>query len=275
MRFFWIVFMAVTICPVLGLAGPPRDNPYDVIAKMLQPFLGVLLAENGGTNRAAEMTLVMTDVSGRLPKEMKGARLEAAVQFPDKVRLTAPVLGENVIVCRNGNEVWAVPGAKVEFLLKKFDVKPAPIKKTNTPLYLPITPQQAVFLPAIFSVRRADVAEVGSLQGEELRVITATLMPELAKAIKSEGFEVRVWVADGYAPRRFDIIQPDFTATVDVVGLRFAPSLPATTWLPPEGVTDIYRTHADMLDATLFVVMNSLGLKDNRPPGVTPPQSVP
>ncbi len=244
-----------------AVADPPRDNPYDVISKVLQPFWGVLLTETQNPNRAAVLTLVMTDVSGRLPKEMKGARLQAAVQFPDKVRLTAPILGEEVTVCRNGNEVWAIPGAKVEYLLKQFDVKPGPLKKKNTPIYLPVTAQQAVFLPAIFSVQNADVAEVGSLNGEDLRVITAGLMPELAKAIKSEKFQARLWVAEGYIPRRFDIVQGDFTATVDVTTLRFLPALPAAAWLPPEGVTDIYRTHADMLDDVLFVVMNSLGVK--------------
>jgi hypothetical protein len=32
------------------------------------------------------------------------------------VKLQAPVLGEEITVCRNGDTVWAHPGAKVEFL---------------------------------------------------------------------------------------------------------------------------------------------------------------
>jgi hypothetical protein len=246
--------------------GPPRDNPYDVIGRVFQPFWSVLLADSKSKNKACVLNLTMTDVTGRLPKQMAGASLDAAVQFPDKVLLTAPVLGENITVCRNGNEVWAVPGAKVEYLLSQFKMKPAPTKKQSTPIYLPITAQQAVFLPAIFSIKRADVAEVDTLDGQDMRVITAGLMPELAKAAKAEGFEARMWVAPGYLPRRFEISQPDFTATVDVKGLKFVPSLPASTWAPPEGVTDIYRTHADMLDAVLYVVMNSLKTKDGDQP---------
>ena len=61
---------------------------------------------------------------------MTGASLQAAVQFPDKVKLQAPVLGEEITVCRNGDKVWAYPGAKVEFLLKRFKGKgPPPTKK--------------------------------------------------------------------------------------------------------------------------------------------------
>ena len=80
-----------------------------------------------------------------------------------------------------------IQGAKVEFLLKRFKGKPPPTKKKNTPLYLPITPQQAIFLPALFTVARADVAEIQNLNGEDCRVITAGLMPELARVGEGRG----------------------------------------------------------------------------------------
>jgi outer membrane lipoprotein-sorting protein len=246
--------------------GPPRDNPYDVIGKVFSPFWSVLLADTKSPNKACTMTIEMVDVSGRLPKQMAGATLQAAVQFPDKVKLQAPVLGEAITVCRNGDNVWAYPGAKVEFLLKRFKGKPPPTRKAKTPIYLPITPQQAIFLPALFTVARADIAEVEGLNGEDCRVITAGLMPELARAAKAEGFRARMWVAPGYFPRRVEITQPDFVAVTDIKDLTFSPSLPASTWQPPADVTDIYWTNSDMLDAVLFVVMNSLKMKEGDQP---------
>lgn len=264
LRIFSILTLATAlpVPPLLAQDGPPRTNPYDVIGNVFAPFWSVLLAATDSPNKACTMTLVMSEVSGRLPKEMEGAILKAAVQFPDKVKLTAPVMGENITVCRNGDAVWAVPGAKVEFLLKQFDAKPPPTRKTKTPLYLPITAQQAIFLPALFTIVKPDVAEVQELNGEECRVITAGLMPELAKAVKAEGFRAQMWVAPGYIPRRIAVTQPDFTAVVDIKDLRFGPALVPATWEPPAGVTDIYRSNADMLDAVLFVVMNSLERKD-------------
>lgn len=244
----------------------PRDNPYDVIAKVIRPFLGVLLEDKNNPNKACTMTIQMTDVTGRLPKEMAGATLKAAVEFPDKVKLTAPVLGENITVCRNGDNVWATPGAKVEYLLKQFKTKPAPTKKEKGPLYLPITAQQAVFLPIIFSIVNADKAEVETVGGEECRVITAGLMPQLAEAAKAEGFQAQMWVNSSYVPRRITITQPDFTATVEITEQRFGKALVPATWEPPAGVTDIYRTNAEMLDAVLFVVMNSLDMKEGDAP---------
>jgi hypothetical protein len=274
--------MSFRLVPFLGLIvsllvpalyaqqGPPRDNPYDVIGKVFSPFWSVLLADTKSPNKACTMTLEMVEVSGRLPKQMAGASLQAAVQFPDKVKLQAPVLGEEITVCRNGDKVWAYPGAKVEFLLKRFKGKPPPTKKKNTPIYLPITPQQAIFLPALFTVARPDVAEIQSLDGEDCRVISAGLMPELARAAKAEGFRAKMWVAPGYAPRRVEIAQPDFTAVTEIKDLRFSPSLPASTWQPPADVTDIYWTNSEMLDAVLFVVMNSLKMTETDQPWLLP-----
>ncbi|HEY5778580.1 MAG TPA: hypothetical protein VIT00_07555 [Terrimicrobiaceae bacterium] len=266
----FVPFLALIVALDVPIAraqkAPPRDNPYDVIGKVFSPFWSVLLADTKSPNKACTMRIEMAEVSGRLPKQMTGASLQAAVQFPDKVKLQAPVLGETITVCRDGDKVWAYPGAKVEFLLQRFKGKPPPTKKKNTPLYLPITPQQAIFLPALFTVARPDVAEVESLNGEECRVITAGLMPELAKSAKAEGFRARMWVAPGYFPRRVEIKQPDFVAITDIKDLTFSPSLPASTWQPPTDVTDIYWTNSDMLDAVLFVVMNSLKMKESDQP---------
>jgi hypothetical protein len=260
------IVLAITAPFVRAQPGPPRDNPYDVIGKVFSPFWSVLLADTKSPNKACTMTLELVEVSGRLPKQMAGASLQAAVQFPDKVKLQAPVFGETFTVCRNGDKVWAHPGAKVEFLLKRFKGKPPPTKKKHTPIYLPITAQQAIFLPALFTVSNANVAEIQNLNGEDCRLISGGLMPELARAAKAEGFRARMWVAPGYLPRRIEITQPDFVAVTEIKDLKFSPSLPASTWEPPAGVTDLYWTDSDRLDAVLFVVMNSLKMKESDQP---------
>lgn len=265
-----IVAGAVAAAASIAAEGAPRGNPYDVIGRVFRPFWGVLLTETNDGHRAATLELEMADVTGRLPVQMRGARLEAAVEFPDKVKLSAPVLGETITVCRRGEEVWAVPGAKVEFLLSRFPVKPPPTRKARTPIYLPVTPQQAVFLPALFQVERPEIAEMDILDGVEHRVLTGGLMPELAKATGSEGFRAQLWVAPGFLPSRVIVSQPDFTADVRIRQLQFSSSLPPSTWEPPSGTTDIYRTHADMLDAVLYVVMNSLGLPSSDTAGWRP-----
>jgi hypothetical protein len=259
-----LIFCLLIAASLASPAAPvettaPRDNPYDLIGKVFQPLWGVLLAATKSPNRAATLDIALTEVSGRLPAAMKGATLSAAVQFPDKVRLEAPVLGEQVTVCRNGDEVWATPGKKIEFLLAQFHVKPKPNQqKLATPIFVPVTAQQAIFLPALFLVKNQDVAEVESLNGEDCRVLTAGLMPDLAKATKAEDFQGRLWVAPGYIPRRLEVSRRDFTAVFDINHLTYAPALPPSTWQPPDGVTDVYRTNTAMLEGLLYIVMNSL-----------------
>ena len=257
-RLLAVVILIATGHPSWAQNPPPRENPYDLIGKIFQPLWGVLLAESNGTNRAATLSLEMSDVSGRLPENMKGATLLANVQFPDKVKLQAPVLGETFTVCRNGNEVWVTPGSKVKFLISSFNVVPKKTARLNTPISLPITPQQAIFLPALFSVSRPDVAEVQSLNGEDCRVLTVGLMPELARSTKAEDFQARIWVASGYTPRRVEVKRRDFSTSVDIRSLTYAASLPASTWQPAETDTDVYRTTPEMLEGLIYIVMNSL-----------------
>jgi hypothetical protein len=251
-----------TLAVFAGVAGahqaPPRENPYEVIGKILQPFLGVLLTESNGADRATEAVLVLSEVSGRLPQAMKGAELKARVQFPDKVLIEAPVLGEQLTVCRNGDKVWATPGQKIEFLLSSLHVVPKKPAIAGTPLSLPISAQQAIFLPALFSVPRADVAEVEDLNGETCRVISAKLMPELARSLKAEDFQATLWVAPGHKIRRLRFARRDFSATIDVKTLVFLATLPESTWEPTASTTDIHRTDTTMLEGLLHAVMNSL-----------------
>src|SRR4029450_7314108 len=111
MSFRLVPFLGLIVSPLVpalhAQQGPPRDNPYDVIGKVFSPFWSVLLADTKSPNKASTMTIEMAEVSGRLPKRVAASSLQAAVQFPDKVKLQAPVLGEEITVCRNGDTVWA------------------------------------------------------------------------------------------------------------------------------------------------------------------------
>ena len=240
----------------------PVENPYDVIGKMFRPLIGALLGGKDVNTRAAIMRITFSQISGKLPPEMEGASVMGAVEFPDKVKLAAPALGETITVCRNGKKVWAVPGKKAQFLLDKFPVKPEGKVESVTPIYLPIAASQAVFLPAVFSVVEPEKIKMTKIDDEEYREITAKLMPALAKAVKGEDFEVTACIGADYAPRRFIIKQKSFSLQADFSGVRFLSALPDSTWEEPAGVSDVLQANSDMLDALLFVVMNSIKLEE-------------
>lgn len=242
---------------------PPTENRYDVLGKALAPFVDILLADGQSKNRAFLMELKVVETSGRLPEQFKGATMTAAVESPDKVRLDAPVMGERVTVCRNGDEVWAIPGEKIEFLLSKFKLLPEPTKKGKTPLTIPVTRQQAVFLPALFSLEEGGTEEV---EGVKCRMLGGGLMPDLARSVKAEDFRAKMWVAANYLPRQIEVQRKDFTMTVAIPMLKFGPALSAQTWQVPSGAKDVYRCTADELERVLYVVMNSLQMKPEDAP---------
>lgn len=262
---FLFTGLLCALCGTLLAQGmPPRENPYDVIGKMFQPLWGVFLSESVGANKAMVMTVELGGDAALLSGGGGGTPVRLAVQFPDKVRLEALVLGENVVVCRDGDRVWATPGGKIEYLLGRFPVAKRRAAKSGTPIPLPITAQQAIFLPALFTVERPDVAEVDEIDGVSYRVLTAGLMPELARVVNAENFQARIWVGATYAPRRMELRNGNFNIVVDIKMMEFSRDLPISTWAKPEGTGDVYSTNAEMLESLLSAVMNSLGSRAAR-----------
>jgi hypothetical protein len=236
---------------------PPLENPYDVLSKMFRPFANVLLAGGKGPERALELDFRIARVTGRLPSEFVGAPLRAWIENPDKFKLQAPLLGETFVVCRNGNQIWATPGEKVEFLFHQFQEKPAPSSKPNTPVSLPINAQQAVFLVGLFDISNRGIVEVEEIGGEKYRVLSGSLMPDIAKATNADDFRATVWIDVAYRPRRLEIERRDFTTTIDILKTRFSKSLPPATWQPPKDTPNIFRISAENLEAVLYVLFNS------------------
>ena len=251
--------------PPSSYYGPaPSENRYDILSKMITPMAGVLLGGNQTTDRALTLKATVGQVAGRLPQGIQGASFTVKIQYPGRVLLQAPVLGETVTVCRNGDKVWATPGSKIQFLLGQFQHKPRPHSKSGAPLELPFTSQQAVLLPVLFQLENnSDVADIG---GASCRVISGGLMPEVGKAAKAEDFSAKLWICSDYTPKRIDIRRSDFAMSFLIDELSYAPGFPASTWLPPKGVTDIYHCDAARLEEVLYVVMNSLQMSASDKP---------
>jgi hypothetical protein len=247
-------------------SNAPTGNPYDVLGRTFQPFFNVLLSGGRDPDKAMEMECRVIAMEGRLPKDFVGATFRGYAQSPDKVKLEAPVFGQTFTVCRNGNEVWATPGSKIKYLLEQFKTKPGASPKAGTPLSIPVSSQQAVFLIALFEIANPGLAEMDQVQGEEVRVISGGLMPEIARSAGAEDFQAALFINGNYQPRRIEITRKDFSAAVDILSLRFTPSLPASTWAPPAGEEDVYRTTAEYLEQVLFVVMNSLQAEEGSMP---------
>ncbi|MHA3771945.1 LolA family protein [Verrucomicrobiota bacterium sgz303538] len=220
-----------------------KENPYDTLGKVLMPFANLFAEKTRNPDRAATMTLQIEEGTD-VPEALRGARVDVAFESPDKLKLHGPVLGEELTICRRGQELWVTPGSKVEALLNAASAdKKLPPENPNfrlAPFKLPIPAKQLVFLPALFRVQSAGEETVGD---QTCRVLDLQLMPELARALKeAQGWSARVWVGPDNKPVRLQVKRTDFSVTVRFTDVRFQPSLPAETWKPsPEQAADVLK----------------------------------
>lgn len=226
-------------------AAHAAENRYDILGKLLAPFINVLAKNTRSPNRAMSLSAKLERLTDA-PPELLGTRVELALQYPDRLLIHGPILGEDLTVCRLGQRVWVTPGEKVEALLnlantQKKLAKPDPSAQLE-PFQLPVPEKQLVFLPVLFQVKDAGVEAV---DGEDCRVLDLGLMADLEKSLKDKGWAARVWVRANYKPARLVLTRPGWELAVKFDKVEFAPKLPDTTWQPPaEGVL--------MLDAPRF-----------------------
>ena len=219
-----------------------RENAYDLLGRVLTPFVNLVAKQTKDPKRAMALVLQIEEMTGLSP-ELQASRIEAAVEYPDKLRLHTPVLGQPLTIVRNRQELWVHPGAKVEALLHAASAGrklPAVNPKARLePFRLPIPEKQIVFLPMLFQVRDAGSEKVG---GDSCRILDLTLMPELARSLEATGWSARVWVRPDATPARLTISRPDWSATVRLEDVRFVAALPETTWEPTaEQAADILQ----------------------------------
>lgn len=210
------------------------DDRYDLLGKVLMPFVGIFARDPASGHRAIRLVLTIEQMTG-LPAELAGTQAEIAIQAPDKLRLHGPILGETITLVRNGNQLWVHPAAKARALLDRptdGGELPPPEKKFQlTDFKLPIPEKQLVFLPVLFAIK-----EVGRevLGGVECQVLDVQLMPELARSLEVQGWVARVWIKPDATPARLTLARKGWNVVVRFDQVAFSESLPATTWRPSE-----------------------------------------
>ncbi len=243
--------LLAVIIVMLSSALRAAENPYDTFGKVLMPLVSVL-AEKGSTpNRAALLNIELEEAADA-PKELKDARVEISFQAPNKLKIQGPILGEQLTICRRGQELWVTPGAKAEALINAASAdKKLPPPNPDfelAPFKLPIPAKQLVFLPALFKVQAAGEEAVGN---QTCRVLDVRLMPELERSLTGEkGWSARIWVNPENKPVRLQVRKDEKSiATVRFTKVEFLPSLPKETWKPAlEQADDVLKITPERFD---------------------------
>ncbi len=213
-------------------AAQARENPYDVVGKVLAPFSQVIAGSTKTKNRAITMQLQLEEAGDRDPK-LAGTRVDFAVQMPDRLRVTAPFGGERITVCRDGQKIWAFPGTRLRALLADPAVAkslPEVDRKFKlAPFELPIPEKQLAFLPVLFKVTEAPDEVLGDVP---CRVLDLELMKGLDRSLGFKNSGARIWVSPAYDLLRIAAHSEEGDFSVRLEQTRFAVSLPAATWQP-------------------------------------------
>ena len=208
------------------------ENRYDVVAKMIQPFGRVFSNEGKGAGDRGMILGVKLERLTGLPAELVGTRAELVMEYPDKVRMRAPVMGEELVVCRSGEKVWVWPGSRAKEILGKAGKLPVAEKGAKLGNFgLPVGEKQLGFLAMLFRIEDVGVEK---LDGEGCRVMDLFLMPELAKGLKEKDWAARVWVKGDGLPGRFSLVRGGWQMVVRFERVEFSKGLPKGTWEPSE-----------------------------------------
>jgi len=245
MKFALTPLLLATALLTAPLATAEEENRYDILSKMLLPFLNVVVKTTTNPNRAMQLTASLEQMTN-VPPAFIGSKAELALQYPDKVRLHGPIFGEDAIVCRHGQEVWAYPASKLRPLLeaaaKAKKLPKLDPKAQFEPFGLPIPEKQLVFLPALFQIKDVGTESLG---GEPCRVLDLFLMPELVKSLKTSNWAARVWARPDNRPARLSVAKPGWNVVVRFQQVDFSPTLPDSTWQPtPEQAGDLLTLDA-------------------------------
>jgi len=241
----------LSLLALLLAAGDLRANAYDTVARMLAPMLNPFLEKPGRPEVAIRGTLVLESakadaLEGTSPGPVE---LRFAVERPDRLRIEGSLAGMRVTVCRTGETLWADPGEGIRELLAGLPPAREP-REPLGPMRLPVNDVQAVFLPALLTVREL---ERSVFQGQPCRVLDLGLMPELAEAAGADAWSARVWVREAdLRPARIGVRGPGFTGVARVERLEYLRQLPPETWARPETAVPVSLGRFQQLSQALI-----------------------
>jgi len=222
------------------------QNKYDVLARILQPY-GALFYSKGLT-KALQMDVIVRE-GPPLAAEILNQPLRVTLEMPDKLRIETIDPEHRIVVCRNGQRVWAYPREFAATIAIAGVPQP---KGTKIPDFrLPLKDQQIVWLPVLFQILRFEQSSDAS--GEPAWRIDFQLSPEISRATKSDPWLASIVVKqDDFQVRCLHIESASLKGTIDILASRFETRFPPETWeAGPELANDATAIPAERFASAL------------------------
>jgi hypothetical protein len=232
----------------LFVVGQPlhAENKYDVLARTLQPY-GSLFYSKAST-KAMQADVILRE-GPPLAAEILNQPLRVTLQIPNKFRIETVDSEHRLVLCRNGQRVWAYPH---DFATTIAIAGIPPAKDAKIPDFrLPLKDQQIVWLPVLFQILHFE--QGCDANGEPTWNIDFQLSREISQAMKCDSWVASAVVKqDNFQLRRLHIESASWKGTIEILGSRFETAFPPETWeAGPELANDATAIPADRFASAL------------------------
>jgi hypothetical protein len=247
------VFAPQPLCTVIltyGLFSAVQplyaQNKYDVLARTLQPY-GSLFHSKALT-KAMQVDIILRE-GPPLAAQILNQPLRVTLQMPNKLRIETIDSDHRMVLCRDGQRVWAYPR---DFATNIAIAGIRSDKGSRIPDFrLPLKDQQIVWLPVLFQILRFETSR--DANGEQAWNIDFKLSPEISQAMKCDSWVASIVVMqDTYQVRHLHIECASWKGTIDILACRFETAFPPETWEAEPGLAnDATAIPADRFVAAL------------------------
>jgi hypothetical protein len=247
-RLLLTVLLLVPVFRVPAQTLRPPLHPQQLFITVLSNLVTLIEPPLDAEPWALSTRLEFTRTKG-LPAALNGAAVELAFQAPDRLRVSARVENRELIVGRNGPDLWAFAPEKKFGLLgrpgvARFESDPQSVDQTAMPPFrLPISREQLFLLP-LLCVSWIEGAQ--TVDGAACHVLNIMPHPQTANAVKLPNFNLRAWVRQtDLWPVRLAYRDGDAVdVELEFKNLRVAGLQPQVNWRPPSRPGHTFETVA-------------------------------
>jgi len=232
----------------LFIASQPLDaqNKYDVLARTLQPYGSLFYSK--ALTKAMQADVILRE-GPPLAAQILNQALRVTLQMPNKLRIETIDSERRLVLCRNGQRVWAYPR---DFATTIAIAGITSDKSSRIPDFrLPIKDQQIVWLPVLFQIVRFEPSL--DANGRRTWNIDFKLSPEIGQAMKCDPWVASaVVMQENFQVRRLHIEGASWKGTLDILACRFETGFPPETWeAEPDLANDATTIPADRFVSAL------------------------
>ena len=232
----------------LFIASQPLDaqNKYDVLARTLQPYGSLFYSK--ALTKAMQADVILRE-GPPLAAQILNQALRVTLQMPNKLRIETIDSERRLVLCRNGQRVWAYPR---DFATTIAIAGITSDKSSRIPDFrLPIKDQQIVWLPVLFQIVRFEPSL--DANGRRTWNIDFKLSPEIGQAMKCDPWVASaVVMQDDFQVRHLHVEGASWNGTIDILACRFETGFPPETWeAEPDLANDATTIPADRFVSAL------------------------